>query len=39
VGSPAELAKSDGIYAQLLAINQEKDESAKKRLKAFEIAA
>ncbi len=39
VGSPAELAKTNGIYAQLLAINKETDESAKKRLKAFEIAA
>jgi len=38
VGSPAELAKTNGIYAQLLAINREKDESSKKRLKAFEIA-
>lgn len=38
VGSPAELAKTNGIYAQLLEINREKDESAKKRLKAFEIA-
>ena len=38
VGTPAELAKTKGIYAQLLAINQNTDESAKKQLRAFEIA-
>jgi ATP-binding cassette subfamily B protein len=38
VGSPAELAKSNGIYAQLLAITSQNDEKAKKQLKAFEIA-
>lgn len=38
VGTPAELAHSSGIYAQLLAITSQNDESAKKRLKAFEIA-
>lgn len=38
IGSPAELARTDGIYAQLLAITNLGDDSAKKRLKAFEIA-
>ena len=38
VGSPAELAKTNGIYAQLLDITSQNDEKAKKRLKAFEIA-
>lgn len=38
VGSPAELAKTDGIYAQLLRLQQGHTEAAKKRLKAYDIA-
>lgn len=37
-GSPSELAKSGGIYAQLLAVSQEQSKSAKKQLQAYEIA-
>jgi ATP-binding cassette subfamily B protein len=37
-GSPAVLAKSGGIYAQLLAVSQDQSSSAKKRLTAYEIA-
>lgn len=37
-GSPAELAKSNGIYAQLLAVSEDQSSSAKKRLQAYEIA-
>ena len=36
-GSPAELAKSDGIYAQLLALQQTHTEASKKKLKAYEM--
>lgn len=39
VGTPAELSQTNGIYAQLLNITNQNDEQAKKRLKAFEIAA
>lgn len=38
-GSPAELAKTDGIYAQLLQLQMGTSEAAKKKLKDFEIAA
>jgi ATP-binding cassette subfamily B protein len=38
MGSPAELARTNGIYAELLALQQRHSESGKKRLKAFEIA-
>ena len=38
VGSPAALARSSGIYAQLLKLQQGHTESTKKRLKEFEIA-
>lgn len=37
VGSPAELAKSGGIYAELLNISSKQNENAKKKLKAFDI--
>lgn len=36
-GSPAELAKSGGIYAQLLELQQTGTEATKKRLQKFEI--
>lgn len=39
VGTPAKLAKTDGIYAQLLALQMGATEAAKKKLKAFEIAS
>lgn len=39
VGSPAELARTDGIYAQLLHLQMGTSEAARKKLKAFEIAA
>lgn len=39
IGSPAELAKTDGIYAQLLKLQQGHTEANKKKLKAFEIAS
>lgn len=38
VGTPAELAKSGGIYAQLLRLQQGQSEASKEKLKAFEIA-
>lgn len=38
VGTPAELAKTDGIYAQLLALQLGTTEAAKKKLAKFEIA-
>lgn len=38
VGSPAELAKTDGIYAQLLKLQQGHTAATKKKLKAYEIA-
>jgi len=37
VGSPAELAKSDGIYAQLLSLQLGDTDKAKKALKQYEI--
>lgn len=39
VGSPAQLAKTDGIYAQLLKLQLGTTEAAKKKLKEFDIAA
>lgn len=40
IGSPAELAKSQGIYAQLLTLQRGgKTETAKKQLQKFDIAA
>lgn len=39
VGSPAKLAKSGGIYAQLLKLQQGKTEASEKKLKQYEIAA
>ncbi len=39
VGTPTELAKTDGIYAQLLELQQgKKTEQSRKKLKEFEIA-
>jgi ATP-binding cassette subfamily B protein len=39
VGSPAKLAKTEGIYAQLLSLQHgKKTEQTKKRLKAYDIA-
>lgn len=38
-GAPRELALTNGIYSQLLAITNENDESAKKQLKSFDIDA
>lgn len=39
IGSPAELAKTDGIYAQLLELQTGNTEKAKKALRAYEIVA
>lgn len=39
VGSPSKLAKTRGIYAQLLELQQGKTESSKKKLKEYEISA
>lgn len=38
VGSPSQLAKTDGIYAQLLKLQRTKTESTKKKLQAYDIA-
>lgn len=38
MGSPAELAKTDGIYAQLLALQGSHSAATKKKLKAYELA-
>lgn len=38
IGSPVELAKSGGIYAQLLKLQRGHTETTKKKLKEFEIA-
>jgi len=38
IGSPVELAKSDGIYAQLLKLQRGHTASTQKRLKQYEIA-
>lgn len=37
IGSPAELAASDGIYAQLLSLQQSHSEADKKRLQRYEM--
>jgi ATP-binding cassette, subfamily B, bacterial len=37
IGSPVELAKTDGIYAQLLSLQQTHTDATKKKLKEFEI--
>lgn len=39
VGSPLELSKTDGIYAQLLILQMGTTEKAKKKLESFEIQA
>ncbi len=39
MGEPAELAKTDGIYAQLLQLQLGTTEAAKKKLKTFDISA
>jgi ATP-binding cassette subfamily B protein len=39
VGTPAELSKTGGIYAQLLAMQNRTDATTKKKLKAYEIAS
>lgn len=39
IGSPAELAKTNGIYAELLHLQMGTSDAAKKKLKDFEIAA
>lgn len=39
VGSPDELARTDGIYAQLLQLQQGKTDTSKKKLQAFELKA
>lgn len=39
IGSPAELAAGNGVYAQLLKLQGSTTEATKKKLKAFEIAA
>lgn len=38
IGTPAELAASGGIYANLLKVSGAQSESAKKKLKSFEIS-
>lgn len=38
IGTPAELAKTNGIYAQLLKLQQGHSAATKKKLKAYEIA-
>lgn len=38
IGTPAELSKTNGIYAKLLQISQRQDEAAKKQLKTFELS-
>lgn len=39
IGTPAELSKTKGIYAQLLGLQNKTDASTKKKLKEYEIAA
>jgi ATP-binding cassette subfamily B protein len=39
IGSPTELAKTDGIYAQLLKLQQGKTEVNKKKLASYELKA
>lgn len=38
IGSPAELSKTNGIYAQLLKLQNRSDEVTKKKLKEYEIS-
>ena len=38
VGTPAELSKSDGIYAELLNLQKQQTETTKQKLKAYEIS-
>jgi ATP-binding cassette subfamily B protein len=38
IGSPKELSKSDGIYAQLLKLQQGRTSKDQKKLKEYEIA-
>ena len=38
IGSPATLARSGGIYSQLLSLQQTSDEATKKRLQQFDIS-
>jgi ATP-binding cassette subfamily B protein len=39
IGTPAELAKTKGIYAQLLGLQNKTDATTKKKLKEYELAA
>lgn len=39
IGSPEQLAKTDGIYAELLKLQQGHTEATKKKLKEFDIAS
>ncbi len=39
IGSPAELSKTNGIYAQLLQLQNRTDATTKKKLKAYEISS
>ncbi len=39
IGTPKQLARTNGIYAQLLALQQGKTEQSKEKLKAYEIAS
>lgn len=38
IGAPAKLSKTDGIYAQLLKLQNRTDEATKKKLQSYEIA-
>ena len=38
IGTPKELSKTDGIYAQLLKLQNKTDETTKKKLKNYDIA-
>lgn len=37
IGSPKELAKTDGVYAQLLTLQSDSSSKSRKKLKAFEL--
>ena len=39
IGTPKELSKTDGIYAQLLKLQNKTDETTKKKLKNYDIAS
>lgn len=39
IGSPADLSKTNGIYAQLLALQNNTDAATKKKLKAYELSS